>query len=112
MNKKFLIIANNLIKHSEDNSQLAFVHKTKVHAMIVFFIFGSKKITFENLCSAINGTASRSTIQSILIEGVKKNYIFKATDEKDKRQKYYNCNNLHTILEKWFLENKAIFNLK
>ena len=112
MNKNFLKIAENLIAHSKDKNALAFIFKTKVHAIMVFYIYGSKKITFENLCSAINGTASRSTIQSILIEGVKKSYISKITNIKDKRQKYYNCNNLHTLLEKWFLENKAIFNLK
>ena len=109
MNRKFLIIANNLIKHSEDNSQLAFVHKTKVHAMIVFFIFGSKKITFEQLCKKLVNTTSRSTIQSILNEGVDNGYFTKYLDKIDKRKKYYECQKLSNTLEKWLNENKTIF---
>ena len=45
----------NLIK--KDKNALAFIFKTKVHAIMVFYIYGSKKITFENLCSAINASA-------------------------------------------------------
>ena len=112
MNKNFLRLAENLVVHSKNKNALAFVFKTKIHAIMVFYIFGSKKITFEKLCSDINGTASRSTIQTILSEGVKKNYITKTIDIKDRRQKFYNCNNLQAILEKWFNDKKAIFNFK
>ena len=80
MNKKFLIIANNLIKYSGDDNQLAFVYKTKIHAIIVFFIFGSKRITFEQLCKKLINTASRSTIQSILNEGIDNGYFTKHLD--------------------------------
>ena len=88
----------------------AFIFKTKSHAMIIFYVFGSQKITFENLCKVLDKSMSRSTIQSILIEGVKRNYISKTINVEDKRKKYYDCNKLKPILQKWFDQNKTIFN--
>ena len=110
MNKKFLKIAKDLIYHSTDKGALAFIFKTKSHAMIIFYVFGSQKITFENLCKVLDKSMSRSTIQSILIEGVKRNYISKTINVEDKRKKYYDCNKLKPTLQKWFDQNKAIFN--
>ena len=110
MNKKFLKIAKDLIYHSTDKGALAFIFKTKGHAMIIFYVFGSQKITFENLCKVLDKSMSRSTIQSILIEGVKRNYISKTINDEDKRKKYYDCNKLKPILQKWFDQNKTIFN--
>ena len=110
MNKKFLKIAKDLIYHSTDKGALAFIFKTKSHAMIIFYVFGSQKITFENLCKVLDKSMSRSTIQSILIEGVKLNYISKTINVEDKRKKYYDCNKLKPILQKWFDQNKVIFN--
>ena len=86
MKKKFLQISNDLIKNSLNNGPLAYIFKTKVHAIIVFNIFGSEKITFENLCKVLDKSMSRSTIQSILIEGVKRNYISKTINVEDKRK--------------------------
>ena len=110
MNKKFLKIAKDLIYHSTDKGALAFIFKTKGHAMIIFYVFGSQKITFENLCKVLDKSMSRSTIQSILIEGVKRNYISKTINVEDKRKKYYDCNKLKPTLQKWFDQNKTIFN--
>ena len=110
MEKKFLQISNDLIKNSLNNGPLAFTFKTKIHAILVFNIFGSEKITFENLCRNLDNVASRTTIQSILIEGVKKNYLSKIVDKDDKRKKHYNCINLKVTLENWYKNNKSIFN--
>ena len=110
MKKKFLKISNDLIKNSQDKGPLAYIFKTKIHAILVFNIFGSEKITFENLCKNLDSVASRTTIQSILIEGVKKNYLSKEIDKNDKRKKYYNCINLKTTLDEWYKNNKSIFN--
>ena len=70
MKKKFLQISNDLISSSLSKNELAFIFRTKIHAIIVFNIFGSEKITFEDLCKNLNSVASRTTIQSILIDGV------------------------------------------
>ena len=45
MKKKFLKISNDLIKNSLNNGPLAYIFKTKIHAILVFNIFGSEKIT-------------------------------------------------------------------
>ena len=110
MNKKFLRISKNLLSQSRAKGSEAFIFRTKSHVIIVFYLFGSKKITFENLCKVLNKSMSRSTIQSILLEGVKRNYFAKTLDTKDKRKKYYDCNKLKPTLQKWFDQNKAIFN--
>ena len=110
MKKKFLKISNDLIKNSLNNGPLAYIFKTKIHAILVFNIFGSEKITFENLCRNLDSVASRTTIQSILTEGVDKNYLLKEIDKNDKRKKYYNCVNLKDTLDEWYKNNKSIFN--
>ncbi|MBD1137002.1 hypothetical protein IDH35_05315 [Pelagibacterales bacterium SAG-MED49] len=109
MNSKFLQISEDLIKNSQDNGEMSFIFKTKIHAILVFNIFGNKKITFEDLCKNLDSVASRTTIQSILIDGVDKDYLSKEVDQKDKRKKYYNCNNLREVITKWFQRNKLIF---
>ena len=110
MNSKFLQISRDLINNSHNKGEISYIFKTKVHAIIVFQIFGNKKITFEDLCKNLNTVASRTTIQSILIDGVNKDYLSKEVDQKDKRKKYYNCNNLKDTLDKWYKNNKSIFN--
>ena len=110
MKKKFLRISNDLIKNSQNKGPLAFIFRTKVHAIIVFYIFGSDKITFETLCKNLDSVASRTTIQSILIEGVNKNYLSKEVNRSDKRKKYYSCINLKSTLDEWYKNNKLIFN--
>ena len=110
MNSKFLQISKDLINNSRDKGEISYIFKTKVHAIIVFQIFGNKKITFEDLCKNLTSVASRTTIQSILIDGVNKDYLSKEVDKKDKRKKYYNCNNLKDTLQRWYMNNKSIFN--
>ena len=109
MNSKLLQISKDLIKNSQDNGEMSYIFKTKTHAIIVFNIFGNKKITFEELCKNLDSVASRTTIQSILIDGVNKNYLSKEVYKNDKRKKYYNCNNLREVITKWFQRNKIIF---
>ena len=110
MKKKFLRISNYLIKNSLNKGPLGFIFRTKIHAIIVFNIYGSEKLTYENLCKNLTNVASRTTIQSILIDGVNKGYLLKDTDINDKRKKYYNCINLKNILDVWYKDNKSIFN--
>ena len=109
MNSKFLQISEDLIKNSHDNGEMSYIFKTKVHAIIVFQIFGNKKITFEDLCKNLVSVASRNNIKYILIDSVNKDYLSKEVDQKDKRKKYYNCNNLREVITKWFQRNKLIF---
>ena len=109
MNKKFLQISNNLIEASQDKNALSFIFKTKIHAILVFTIFGSGKVTFEDLCNKLSSVASRTTIQSILNDGVNRDYLTKSIDQKDKRKKYFSCESLSPVLEKWHTRQQKIF---
>ncbi len=110
MKKKFIRLASDLVSFASENGELSFIFKTKIHAIVIFNIYGHEKITFENLCKITNSTVSRTTIQSILIEGVKLGYLKKFVDEKDKRKKYYTCDFLNPVLEKWHNHQQKIFN--
>ena len=110
MKSKFVKIADDLVDHVNDSGELSFIFKTKVHVIIIFYIYGSEKITFENLCKITKSTVSRTTIQSILLEGVKLGYLKKTIDKDDRRKKYYSCEFLKPILEKWHNQQQKIFN--
>tara|TARA_B110000483_G_scaffold130767_1_gene156509 strand:- start:58 stop:390 length:333 start_codon:yes stop_codon:yes gene_type:complete len=110
LNKKFIQISNNLIQASQDKNALSFIFKTKIHAILVFSIYGTGKITFENLCEKLSRVASRSTIQAILVDGVNRKYLLKSIDQNDKRKKYFSCENIKGELDLWYKNNKAIYN--
>ena len=110
MKSKFLKIDGDLVDHVNDTGELSFIFKTKVHVIIIFYIYGSEKITFENLCKITKSTVSRTTIQSILLEGVKLGYLKKTIDKDDRRKKYYSWEYLNPILEKWHNQKQKIFN--
>ena len=110
MRKKFSKIANDLVSHVNDSKELSFIFKSKIHVIIIFYIYGYEKITFEDLCKVTNSTVSRATIQNILSEGVKLGYLKKNVDKEDKRKKYFSCEQLKPILEKWHNQQQKIFN--
>lgn len=110
MRKKFSKIANDLVSHVNDSNGLSFIFKSKIHVIIIFYIYGSEKITFEDLCKVTNSTVSRTTIQNILSEGVKLGHLKKFVDKEDKRKKYFSCEQLKPILEKWHNQQQKIFN--
>ena len=109
MKNKFLKIGNDLVSHVHDTGALSFIFKTKIHFVIVCYIYGHNQITFENLCKITQSTVSRTTIQSILLEGVKLGYFKKTVDKKDKRKKYFSCDSLSPVLEKWHTRQQKIF---
>ncbi|MDC3100051.1 MarR family transcriptional regulator [Candidatus Pelagibacter sp.] len=110
MRNKFSRIANDLVDHVSDSAELSFIFKTKIHVIIIFYIYGYEKITFEDLCKICNSAVSRTTIQTILSEGVKLGFLKKFVDKNDKRKKYFSCDQLKPILEKWHNEQQKIFN--
>ena len=110
MKNKFIKIASDLVSHVNDSGVLSFVFKTKIHFIIICYIYGHYKITFENLCKVTQSTVSRTTIQNILSEGVKLGHLKKFVDKEDKRKKYFSCEQLKPILEKWHNQQQKIFN--
>ncbi len=109
MKNTFVKLANDLISFTSEEGGYSFVFKTKIHAIIVFLIYGHEKITFEEICSKTTAVVSRTTIQSILIDGVKLGYLNKIPDKKDNRKKYYTCAILKPILEKWHNHQQKLF---
>ena len=85
MYSKILKISKDLIDHSHNKDELSYIFKTKIHAIIVFQIFGNKRITYEDLCKNLIDVSSRTTIQSILIEGVDRKYLVKEINQNDKQ---------------------------
>ena len=110
MRNKFSRIANDLVDNVNDSAELSFIFRTKTHVIIIFYIYGYEKITFEDLCKICNFAVSRTTIQTILSEGVKLGFLKKFVDKNDKRKKYFSCDQLKPILEKWHNEQQKIFN--
>ena len=110
MKKNFTKIASDLVSHVHDTGVLSFIFKTKIHFIIICYIYGHERITFENLCKITQSTVSRTTIQTILLEGVRLGYFKKFVDKTDKRKKYCSCDYLSPALEKWFQRQQKIFN--
>ena len=110
MKKNFTKIATDLVSHVHDTGVLSFIFKTKIHFIIICYIYGHDKITFENLCKVTQSTVSRTTIQNILSEGVKLGHLKKFVDKEDRRKKYFSCEQLKPILEKWHNQQQKIFN--
>ena len=72
-----------------------------------FCIASNQSVTLEQLCEKIPyKIISRSTIQSILKEGVANNFLKKEIDENDKRQKNYKLSDTSKGMLKNWLENQ------
>ena len=75
MISKLLQIPEDLINNSQDNGEISHIFKTKILAIKVFKVFKvfeNKRITFEVLCQNLVSVESRTNIQSILMDGIKK----------------------------------------
>ena len=85
---------------------------SKRNMIIIFFIQSSKSATLENICLNIYPKIiSRSTIQNILNNGVKKGFFEKKINTDDKRVKSYSLSpSAKETLEEWINNQKKIFN--
>ena len=94
-----------------------FYYETRLHSVIVLEISlaSSNKdhpVSFEYLCETIpKKLGKRTTIQTILNEGLRKGYFIKTLNEKDKRIKFYTLEkNSLEIIEKWWVDRKEFSN--
>jgi len=90
-----------------------FYYDTRLHSVIVLEIalasFNKDHlVSFEYLCENIpKKLGKRTTIQTILQEGVRKKYFIKQVSEKDKRIKFYTLEkDSLAVIEKWWVDRK------
>ena len=94
-----------------------FYYETRLHSVIVLEISlasfnKNHPVSFEYLCETIpKKLGKRTTIQTILNEGLRKGYFLKTLNEKDKRIKFYTLER-HSleIIEKWWVDRKEFSN--
>ena len=94
-----------------------FYYETRLHSVIVLEISlasfnKNHPVSFECLCETIpKKLGKRTTIQTILNEGLRKGYFIKTLNEKDKRIKFYTLEkNSLEIIEKWWIDRKEFSN--
>ena len=90
-----------------------FYYETRLHSVIVLEISlaslnKNHPVSFEYLCETIpKKLGKRTTIQTILNEGLRKGYFLKTLNEKDKRIKFYTLEkNSLEIIKKWWVHRK------
>ena len=90
-----------------------FLFATRQHVLIIFYIASQKeqKTTLEDICYNVSPkVVSRSTIQNILKEGCKINFLEKEVNKKDKREKFYKLTNVASkIMQDWAHHQNTIF---
>ena len=119
MNKIHAKILNefltDVLSLSTEKGFASFFYKSKASAIIILLIIrasiNNEDISFEEVCETIpKFVASRTTIKTLLNEGIKLKYFTKVTPVADKRKKIYEP----TILTKkfmidWIKRNNEIF---
>tara|TARA_B100000579_G_C22213216_1_gene568246 strand:+ start:186 stop:545 length:360 start_codon:yes stop_codon:yes gene_type:complete len=88
-----------------------FFHKSILHYAIcleISYRSSNGGISYEELCSRIpNLIGSRSSIQTVLNEGVKCNCFEKITRKLDKKvKKYFLSKDSSVVLTNWFIDQK------
>ena len=94
-----------------------FYYETRLHSVIVLEISlasfnKNHPVSFEYLCETIpKKLGKRTTIQTILNEGLRKGYFLKTLNEKDKRVKFYTLEkNSLEIINQWWIDRKDFSN--
>ena len=94
-----------------------FYYETRLHSVIVLEISlasfnKNHPVSFEYLCETIpKKLGKRTSIQTILNEGLRKGYFLKTLNEKDKRIKFYTLEkNSLEIINQWWIDRKDFSN--
>ena len=98
---------------SEQNPFKKFLFTTRQHVLIIFYIASQseQKTTLEEICYNVSPkVVSRSTIQSILKEGIRIKFFEKEVNEKDKREKFYKLSTeAYKLMREWAYNQNTIF---
>ena len=119
MNKKHAKILGNFL---EDMLQIStskafpgYFYRSRAHAMVILLITKShideRDVGFEEICEIIpKHISSRTTIKTILDDGIKYNYFKKIKSYKDKRKKiYFPKEEIINFMYSWIERNNEIF---
>ena len=94
-----------------------FYYETRLHSVIVLEISlasfnKNHPVSFEYLCETIpKKLGKRTTIQTILNEGLRKGYFIKTLNQKDKRIKFYTLEtNSLEVINQWWTDRKDFSN--
>tara|TARA_B100001057_G_scaffold68572_1_gene62294 strand:+ start:1003 stop:1374 length:372 start_codon:yes stop_codon:yes gene_type:complete len=115
MDKVFSQLYNYLHDASHKNTDPLenFFFSTKQNVILMFYIASQKdkQATLEGICYNISPkVVSRSTVQNILKEGVRINFLKKKINEKDKRSKNYTLTKeAISLMEEWVYLQKEVF---
>tara|TARA_Y100000992_G_scaffold279777_1_gene226298 strand:- start:345 stop:713 length:369 start_codon:yes stop_codon:yes gene_type:complete len=119
MNKKHAKILGNflddMLQISTSKDFPGFFYRSRAHAMVILLITKShideKDVGFEEICEIIpKYISSRTTIKTILDDGIKYNYFKKIKSEIDKRKKIYSPKGeIMNFMYSWIQRNNEIF---
>lgn len=102
-----------MVSMSSDTGFNKFFVRSRSHIMVTVLVASRHKdfFSFEKLCNKIpNNVASRSTIKSILDDGVKQNYYEKNECNKDRRIQLYKLNSKNfDLIKEWVVKQSDIF---
>ena len=102
-----------MVSMSSDTGFNKFFVRSRSHVMVTVLVASRYKdfFSFEKLCNKIpNNVASRSTIKSILDDGVKQNYYEKNECPDDRRIQLYKLNPKNfSLVEEWVERQHNIF---
>ena len=105
---------DDLLETSMDTGFRKFFYRSRSTVLVTLLIASktaSNAISFEDVLTSIpRQLVSRTTIKSILDEGVNQNYFIKSEYKKDKRRKVYKLNSHYTeVIIEWVNRQKKIF---
>ena len=102
-----------MVSMSSDIGFNIFFVRSRSHVMVTVLVASRYKdfFSFETLCNKIpNNVASRSTIKSILDDGVKQNYYEKNECPDDRRIQLYKLNHKNfSFIKEWVKRQHHIF---
>lgn len=111
--KKLSSFYDYMVSMSSDIGFKKFFVRTRSHIMVTVLVASRNKdfFSFEKLCNKIpNSVASRSTIKSILDDGVKQEYYEKNECPNDRRIQLYELNpHNFNIIKEWVERQHEIF---
>ena len=111
MQNKLYNFFRDLINTSTDSQFNKFYYRNRSNVIVVLLISSGSKYTYEKICAEIpSSICGRTTIKSILNEGVKQGFFIKSLDPNDKRNRMYKVNKeIKKEMRLWEKRMKEIF---